>query len=218
MKQTNKYQVVDTTKDNSQKEIKELDIPLNEEIVIDIYDVFYGKHKATIRIANPNLERLEELQKYVHMPFTSIANSCIYEMLGNKLNLLKEFNLSVLNTSDEETEIRLILYQSEKNYLLEASNITGTNSLTAEIKLRLLNSIYKRRFLAQNEIEAFNSMKFEINAIGRNLHQILKKIHFKEEFKTDDLKVILEQLSSKIDDTKKEIDNLLKYTNKRFKK
>ena len=42
---TNKYQVVDTTKDNSQKEIKELDIPLNEEIVIDIYDVFYGKHK-----------------------------------------------------------------------------------------------------------------------------------------------------------------------------
>ena len=61
-------------------------------------------------------------------------------------------------------------------------------------------------------------MKFEINAIGRNLHQILKKIHFKEEFKTDDLKVILEQLSSKIDDTKKEIDNLLKYTNKRFKK
>ena len=45
------------------------------------------KHKATIRIANPNLERLEELQKYVHMPFTSIANSCIYEMLGNKLLL-----------------------------------------------------------------------------------------------------------------------------------
>ena len=34
MKQTNKYQVVDTTKDNSQKEIKELDIPLNEEIII----------------------------------------------------------------------------------------------------------------------------------------------------------------------------------------
>ena len=108
--------------------------------------------------------------------------------------------------------------QSEKNYLLEASNITGTNSLTAEIKLRLLNSIYKRRFLAPNEIKAFNNMKFEINAIGRNLHQILKKIHFKEEFKTDDLKVILEQLSSKIDDTKKEIDNLLRYTNKRFKK
>ena len=131
---------------------------------------------------------------------------------------MKEFNLSVLNTSDEETEIRLILYQSEKNYLLEASNITGTNSLTAEIKLRLLNSIYKRRFLAPNEIEAFNSMKFEINAIGRNLHQILKKIHFKEEFKTDDLKVILKQLSSKIDDTKKEIDNILKYTNKRFKR
>lgn len=176
------------------------------------------KHKATIRIANPNLERLEELQKYVHMPFTSIANSCIYEMLGNKLNLLKEFNLSTLNTSHEETEIRLILYQSEKNYLLEASNINGTNSLTAEIKLRLLNSIYKRRFLAPNELEAFNNMKFEINAIGRNLHQILKKIHFKEEFKTDDLKVILEQLSSKIDDTKKEIDNLLKYTNKRFKR
>ena len=51
------------------------------------------KHKATIRLAYPNIERLEQLQKYVHMPFTSIANSCIYEMLGDKLNLLKEFNL-----------------------------------------------------------------------------------------------------------------------------
>ena len=42
---TNKYQVVDTTKDNSKEEIKELDVPLYEEIIIDIYDVFYGKHK-----------------------------------------------------------------------------------------------------------------------------------------------------------------------------
>ena len=42
------------------------------------------KHKATIRLAYPNVERLEQLQKHVHMPFTSIANSCIYEMLGDK--------------------------------------------------------------------------------------------------------------------------------------
>ena len=76
------------------------------------------KHKATIRLAYPNVERLEQLQKYVHIPFTSIANSCIYEMLVDKLNLLKEFNLSTFNTNDEETEIRLILYQSEKNYLV----------------------------------------------------------------------------------------------------
>ena len=170
-----------------------------------------------VELAQVNLEILKKLNKEYKISITYLANSCIYEKLGDKIKLLKEFNLSLLNTSDEETEIRLILYQSEKNYLLEASNITGTNSLTAEIKLRLLNSIYKRRFLAPNEIKAFNNMKFEINAIGRNLHQILKKIHFKEEFKTDDLKVILEQLSSKIDDTKKEIDNLLKYTNKRFK-
>ena len=76
------------------------------------------KHKATIRLAYPNVERLEQLQKHLHMPFTSIANSCIYEMLGDKLNLLKEFNLSTLNTSDEETEIRLILYQSERLHLM----------------------------------------------------------------------------------------------------
>ena len=45
------------------------------------------KHKATIRLAYPNVERLEQLQKHVHMTFTSIANSCIYEMLGDKLNV-----------------------------------------------------------------------------------------------------------------------------------
>ena len=38
---TNKYQVVDTTKDNSKEEIKELDVPLNEEIIIEILDLIW---------------------------------------------------------------------------------------------------------------------------------------------------------------------------------
>ncbi|MDX4067890.1 hypothetical protein Q6A87_08515 [Aliarcobacter skirrowii] len=168
-----------------------------------------------VKLAQVNLEILEKLNKEYKIPITYLANSCIYEKLGDKIKLLKEFDLSL---SGDEIDLKVRLYEFEKEYLLNASKLTGINSLNGVIKYLILNSIYKRRFLAPNEIEAFNSMKFEINAIGRNLHQILKKIHFKEEFKTDDLKVILEQLSSKIDDTKKEIDNLLKYTNKRFKK
>lgn len=165
-----------------------------------------------IQLAKANLEILEKLNKEYKIPITSLANSCIYEKLRDKLKLLKEFDLSL---TSNEIDIKLRLFDNEKKYLIEASKTTGTNSLNQEIKLRLLNSIYEKRFLTPIELKSFNDMKFEINMIGRNLHQILKHLNFNEKFVSADLRTSIRQLNTKLDDTKKEIENILKYTKER---
>ena len=168
-----------------------------------------------VKLAQTNLEILERLNQEYKIPITSLANSCIYEKLGDKIKLLKEFNLS---PAGDEIDLKIRLYEYEKEYLLNASRLTGINSLTGVTKYLILNSIYEKRFINPTELEAFIKFKSEINSIGRNLHQILKHLNIHKELKNDELINTMQELNIKIDHTKKEIDNLLKYTNKRFKK
>ena len=168
-----------------------------------------------VELAQVNLEILERLNQEYKIPITSLANSCIYEKLGDKIKLLKEFNLS---PAGDEIDLKVRLYDHEKEYLLNASKLTGINSLNGVIKYLILNSIYEKRFINTTELEAFIKFKSEINSIGRNLHQILKHLNIHKELKSDELINTIQNLNIKIDHTKQEIDNLLKYTNKRFKK
>lgn len=167
-----------------------------------------------IELAPANLEILKKINQEYKIPITSLANSCIYEKLGDKTKLLKEFNLS---PAGDEIDLKVRLYEYEKEYLLNASKLTGINSLNGVIKYLILNSIYKKGFLSPNELKIIDELKSEIHKIGINLHQILKKLNFKEEFKNDDLKILLEQLNQKIDFTNKEIESIPKYVNHRFK-
>ena len=75
---------------------------------------------------------------------------------------------------------------------------------------------YEKKLLIPIEIKVLNEIKYEINRIGRNLHQILKYLNFKEELKRDDLKELIAQLNMKLDENKKILENHLNYTNNRF--
>lgn len=167
-----------------------------------------------IEIASANLEILKKINQEYKIPITSLANACIYEKLGDKIKLL-EFDLSL---ESDETELKIRLYENEREYLIKASEIIGINSLTGTIKYFLLNSIFDKRFLNPNELEAFIKFKSEISIIGKNLNQILKYLNIHKELKTDDLINTIQELNIKLDDTKQEIKSILKYTNKRFKK
>lgn len=167
-----------------------------------------------IELAPANLEILKKINQEYKIPITSLANSCIYEKLGDKIKLL-EFDLSL---ESDETELKIRLYENEREYLIKASEIIGINSLTGIIKYFLMNSIYDKRFLNPNELEAFIKFKSEISIIGKNLNQILKYLNIHKELKTDDLINTIQELNIKLDDTKQEIETILKYTNKRFKK
>ena len=165
-----------------------------------------------IKIFPNNLEILKKINQENKIPITALVNSCIYEQLNEKSNLLKEFKSKL---AKEQTEVKIRIYENEKEFLLESSKFTGTNSLNQEIRFRLLNTIYKKRFLSPNEMQSFYNLKYQIKMIGVNLNQISKKLNSNQQIKVDFLMESISELDEKLDENLVEIKKVLDYTNSR---
>ncbi|QEZ90046.1 hypothetical protein ACBT_2166 [Aliarcobacter cibarius] len=165
-----------------------------------------------IKIFPNNLEILKKINQENKIPITALVNSCIYEQLNEKSNLLKEFKSKL---AKEQTEVKIRIYENEKEFLLESSKFTGTNSLNQEIRFRLLNTIYKKRFLSPNEMQSFYNLKYQIKMIGVNLNQISKKLNSNQQIKVDFLMESISKLDEKLDENLVEIKKVLDYTNSR---
>ena len=165
-----------------------------------------------IKIFPNNLEILKKINQENKIPITALVNSCIYEQLNEKSNLLKEFKSKL---AKEQTEVKIRIYENEKEFLLESSKFTGTNSLNQEIRFRLLNTIYKKRFLSPNEMQSFYNLKYQIKMIGVNLNQISKKLNSNQQIKVDILMESISKLDEKLDENLVEIKKVLNYTNSR---
>ena len=165
-----------------------------------------------IKIFPNNLEILKKINQENKIPITALVNSCIYEQLNEKSNLLKEFKSKL---AKEQTEVKIRIYENEKEFLLESSKFTGTNSLNQEIRFRLLNTIYKKRFLSPNEMQSFYNLKYQIKMIGVNLNQISKKLNSNQQIKVDFLMESISKLDEKLDENLVEIKKVLNYTNSR---
>lgn len=166
-----------------------------------------------VRITPKNLEVLEQINNTYGLSITYLVNICIYERLGGTYKLLKEFNMA--NYSSKGIELKIRLYEHEKEYLQNSAKQTGTNSLTGEIRYRLLNSIYEKKFISPDEKIAFSQIKYELNMIGRNLHQILKKLNFNKNFEENIFKDTLLDLDEKLDLLKNHLENLTNYSKER---
>ena len=165
-----------------------------------------------IKIFPNNLEILKKINQENKIPITALVNSCIYEQLNEKSNLLKEFKSKL---AQEQTEVKIRIYENEKEFLLKSSKFTGTNSLNQEIRFRLLNTIYKKRFLSPNEMQSFYNLKYQIKMIGVNLNQISKKLNSNQQIKVDFLMESISKLDEKLDENLVEIKKVLNYTNSR---
>ena len=165
-----------------------------------------------IKIFPNNLEILKKINQENKIPITALVNSCIYEQLNEKSNLLKEFKSKL---AKEQTEVKIRIYENEKEFLLESSKFTGTNRLNQEIRFRLLNTIYKKRFLSPNEMQSFYNLKYQIKMIGVNLNQISKKLNSNQQIKVDFLMESISKLDEKLDENLVEIKKVLNYTNSR---
>ena len=163
--------------------------------------------KILLNFTDSNYEKLLQLKRNYKIPVTSLVNIIINEKIGSKIELLSKYKFE-----NEKSEIKFRINDSEKEYLLGSLKITGTNSLTQEIRYRLLNSIYKDKILNPNEFESLNKLKYEINKIGINIYQILKKINANTLLGSDMsiLKDNLEELEIKLSSTKIELENALK--------
>lgn len=163
--------------------------------------------KILLKFTDRNYAKLLQLKNDYKIPITSLVNIIINERIGSKIELLNKYKLE-----NEKSEIKFRINDTEKEYLLNSLKITGTNSLAQEIRYRLVNSIYKDKILNPNEIESLNKLKYEINKIGINIYQILKKINANTLLNNDMLilKDNLEQLEIKLSFTKIELENALK--------
>lgn len=165
-----------------------------------------------IKIFPKNLEILKNINQENKIPITSLVNSYIYEQLNEESDLIKEFKSKL---AKEQTEVKIRIYENEKKFLLESSKLTGTNSLNQEIRFRLLNTIYKKRFLSPNEMQTFYDLKYQIKMIGVNLNQISKKLNSNQQVNVDFLMESISKLDEKLDENLIEIKKVLNYTNSR---
>lgn len=165
-----------------------------------------------IKIFPKNLEILKNINQENKIPITSLVNSYIYEQLNEKSDLIKEFKSKL---AKEQTEVKIRIYENEKKFLLESSKLTGTNSLNQEIRFRLLNTIYKKRFLSPNEMQTFYDLKYQIKMIGVNLNQISKKLNSNQQANVDFLMESISKLDEKLNENLVEIKKVLNYTNSR---
>lgn len=164
-----------------------------------------------IRLEKYNYEYLKELNLKTKIPINKILNTIISNMDRNVLELLEYKN------ENTDKEVRFRITESERNFLENESKLNGNDSITNEIKFRILNTIYKNKFFTINEKNEFIKTRYELNSIGRNLNQLVKKIH-KKEIGIDDneLKEVIKSINKKSIELSNELEKYIIHTNKRF--
>lgn len=165
-----------------------------------------------LKLDDKNVEMLEKMSSNSKVPITRIINILISSMDT-------EFEFMQTDILNEiETEIRFKITESEKEFLQSQALKSGANSLSAEIKYRLLNTIYKNKFFTNNEMKDFVKSRYEINMIGINLNQLLKQIYTKDDYKLDkdEIKNLIFDIEKKIDRHFEDLKELTKFTKNRF--
>jgi len=158
-----------------------------------------------LKIEDDNVNILDNISKKSKIPVTRIIN-----MLISTLNDKSEFldnNLTNFKV-DENTELRIYLTNYEKEFLTNQASINGAKSLSAEVKYRLLNTMYKNKYFTNIELSNFIKTKGEINTIGRNLNQLLKLLHTKSNLTVND--EVFQNMVKDIDNNVKNISNDLR--------
>ncbi len=163
-----------------------------------------------LRLDDNNDKKLDEIKKKTNISKTEIIN-----ILISKLDESDDF-IDNEQVPKEDTIIKIKLTQSEKKYFLNQSNKSGANSLTSEVKFRLLNSIYKNKFFTNNELKELSKNTYELNKIGININQILKRSIKENLIDNQELLKVLEDLKVSIKNTQDEFYNFIKYTTNRF--
>lgn len=156
--------------------------------------------RINVNIDDENIKFLYQLKKKSKISINKIINYMIREVLnGNK-------KFSLINNDDNlelTKEIRIKLTSKEKEKLDEFSNFIGFNNSTSGARFVILNSLHKEKFFTKAEVNEFIMMRYEINAIGKNIFQLLKNLRERNFIVIKD-----NDIESMINDTRKSIEVL----------
>lgn len=168
-----------------------------------------------LKLEDDNIRILENISKNSKIPITRIINMLI-STLDNKSEFMNN-NLSD-NPIEEDSELRINLTAFEKEFFIKQASINQSKSLSAEIKYRLLNTMYKNKYFTNMELSNFMVLKREINTIGRNLNQLLKLLHTKSNLSVDDnvFKNMLNDINMNIKELSKSLENIIEQSKSRY--
>ncbi|HEF3938461.1 TPA: hypothetical protein SAH37_001561 [Campylobacter jejuni] len=156
--------------------------------------------RINVNIDDENIKFLYQLKKKSKISINKIINYMIREVLNGN----KKFSLIDNDDNSElEKEIRIKLTSKEKEKLDEFSNFIGFNNSTSGARFIILNSLHKEKFFTKAEVNEFIMMRYEINAIGKNIFQLLKNLRERNFIVIKD-----NDIESMINDTRKSIEVL----------
>ncbi|HEH4871435.1 TPA: hypothetical protein SG634_001184 [Campylobacter coli] len=171
--------------------------------------------RINVNIDDENIKFLYQLKKKSKISINKIINYMIREVLNGN----KKFSLIDNDDNSElEKEIRIKLTSKEKEKLDEFSNFIGFNNSTSGARFVILNSLHKEKFFTKAEVNEFIMMRYEINAIGKNIFQLLKNLRERNFviIKDKDIETMINDTRESIEVLSEKLEKLIDRNNERI--
>lgn len=171
--------------------------------------------RINVNIDDENIKFLYQLKKKSKISINKIINYMIREVLNGN----KKFSLIDNDDNSElEKEIRIKLTSKEKEKLDEFSNFIGFNNSTSGARFVILNSLHKEKFFTKAEVNEFIMMRYEINAIGKNIFQLLKNLRERNfmVIKDNDIESMINDARKSIEVLSEKLEKLIDRNNERI--
>ncbi|WP_215457732.1 hypothetical protein, partial [Campylobacter coli] len=179
-------------------------------------------NNCVIKVSKDDKIILEYIKSETNASYSKIIsillkkfNSCDTDE-KNKIN--DEISKNKFYASDENKIIKLKLTENEVNILKEISKNTGFSSITKQAKFLLLNSIKNEKLFTNIEIDEFIKTRTEINAIGKNIYQLLKILRSGNSVKINEnnLNKTMDNIRDKIDILSDQLGAIIEKNNERI--
>ncbi|EHU5895517.1 hypothetical protein KZF07_001023 [Campylobacter jejuni] len=179
-------------------------------------------NNCVIKVSKDDKIILEYIKSETNASYSKIIsillkkfNSCDADE-KNKIN--NEISKNKFYTSDENKIIKLKLTENEVNILKEISKNTGFSSITKQAKFLLLNSIKNEKLFTNIEIDKFIKTRTEINAIVKNIYQLLKILRSGNSVKINEnnLNKTMDNIRDKIDILSDQLGAIIEKNNERI--
>ncbi|EGD5552743.1 hypothetical protein IBH23_000989 [Campylobacter coli] len=171
--------------------------------------------RINVNIDDENIKFLYQLKKKSKISINKIINHIIREVSNGN----KKFSLIDNDDNQELTkEIRIKLTSKEKEKLDEFSNFIGFNNSTSGARFVILNSLHKEKFFTKAEVNEFIRMRYEINAIGKNIFQLLKNLRERNFviIKDKDIETMINDTRESIEVLSEKLEKLIDRNNERI--
>lgn len=166
-----------------------------------------------LRLSENNHNILCDLKKQTSLSINKIINFLISKQDDTKY--LDDF---ISNGADDKKEIRIKINSKEYEFLKKQAELDGLNHINSEVKYRLLNTIYRNKYFTNIELSNFMKTRTEVNAVGRNLNQLLRLLQTKSSLNINDevFSNMIKDLDDKIKNITLELEDIILKSKDRY--